>query len=285
VFGQPDLVLEPPADYEVPAAGNDVYRCFSIPTQLLQDKHLTKIDVQPGNRPIVHHVLLFHDPAGLSARLDQPGSAQPGYECFGGAGIPTVEVLTGWAPGIEGQSLPPGVGLRMRAGGRVILQVHYHPNGSPQRDRTRVGLYFAPGPVERDFFYVPLVNTTFEIPAGAARHTVTASLTIPLPIRARVRAIIPHMHLLGREIRVELTRPDGERRPMIYIDDWDFEWQAVYFYRDPIPVRPGDRIEVTAIYDNSEGNPRNPNRPPKAVGWGEQTTDEMCLVFLGATLE
>ena len=281
--GTPDLVLEPELDYTVPAAGNDVYRCFSLPTRLLQSRWVTGFDVRPGNRSVVHHVILYPDPLGVSA-LKQEGDT-PGYGCFGGPGIPTDSVIGGWAPGIRPQSFPDGVGVRLTPFSRIVMQVHYHPGGSPQRDRTRLGLYFARGPVSNELVYVPLVNTRFVIPAGAERHTVTASLVMPAIRSVKAIFITPHMHLLGREIRVDAFYPDGTRRPMIYINDWDFDWQGFYHYREPVPLPPGTRLELTALYDNSAHNPRNPFDPPRDVRWGEQTTDEMALAFIGMIQE
>jgi len=280
-LGTPDLVVEPPADFSIPAEGDDIYRCFSIPLGLVQNRHITGVEVRPGNRSVVHHMVLFGDPAGLSARLDPPGAAQPGYSCFGGPGIPAIDILGAWAPGNQPQTFPAGVGLRVTAGARAVMQIHYHPSGSRQTDRTRVGLYFNREPVQRDLRFVPVINEDFVIPAGAPRHVVTASLTIPANVQnARVISILPHMHLLGREIRLEALYPDGTRRPLIRIDDWDFDWQGTYYYKEPVPLPPLTRIELTAVYDNSEGNPRNPSRPPRAVRFGEQTTDEMCLALL-----
>jgi len=284
-LGTPDLVLEPEADFVVPAEGSDVYRCFSIPTRLLQGRHVTSIEMRPGNRSVVHHVLLFPDPLGVSATMAKPNDPQAGYSCFGGPGIPTDSILGAWAPGIRPQVLPPGVGVRLTPGGRVVMQVHYHVNGTPQGDRTRVGLYFARDPAPKELLWAPIANLGFEIPPGESRYTVTASFSVPPFLNARAHFIGPHMHQLGREMRAEAVFRDGTRRPLIYIDDWDFNWQAIYTFREPVLLPSGTRIEVTAVYDNSTGNPRNPFNPPRPIRWGEQTTDEMCLLFIGVTLE
>ncbi len=282
-LGTPDLVIEPETSYTVPAGGNDVYRCFSIPTRLLQNRHITGVEVRPGNRSVVHHVLLFEDAMGISATKLQAGDPQPGYPCFGGVGFTPSGGIGGWAPGNQPQELPPGIGIPLSAGARVAMQVHYHPNGSDQADRTRVGLFFAREPIQKNLLWLPLVNTQFVIPAGASRHTVTAAL--PMIVPATAISITPHMHLLGREIRVDAVFRDGRREPMVYIDDWDFQWQGTYYYKEPIRLPFLSRLELTAVYDNSVANPRNPNNPPRDVRWGEQTTDEMCLAFIGVILD
>jgi len=130
VLGDPDLVVEPPADFSVSAEGEDIYRCFSIPLGLVQDRFITGVEVRPGNRSVVHHMVLFSDPLGLSARLGNGGDPRPGYSCFGGPGIPILDVIGAWAPGNQPQVFPSGVGLRATAGSRAVMQIHYHPNGS-----------------------------------------------------------------------------------------------------------------------------------------------------------
>ena len=284
-LGTPDLVVEPDTDFSIPEAGNDIYRCFSIPTKLLQDRYVTKIEIRPGNRGVVHHVILFPDPLGSSARLSDPGDARAGYTCFGGPGFDATSVLGGWAPGIRPLELPAGVGEKVTAGSRVVMQVHYHANGAASTDRTRIGLYFAREAIQRDLLWVPIANTGFEIPPGESHYTVTASLTVPPLLGARAIFVAPHMHLLGREIRADAVFRDGTRKPLIYIDDWSFDWQAIYTFRDPIPLPSFTRVDVTAVYDNSASNPRNPFNPPRPARWGEQTTDEMCIVFVGIVLQ
>ena len=145
------------------------------------------------------------------------------------------DIIGAWAPGNQPQVLPPGIGLRVNAGSRAAMQVHYHVNGTRQTDRTRVGLFFNRDPIQKDLRLLPIINEDFVIPPGAARHTVTASVVIPNIPNLRAISILPHMHLLGREIKLDAIFPDGSRRPLIYIDDWDFQWQGTYYYREPIP--------------------------------------------------
>lgn len=283
-LGTPDLILEPDTDFKVPAEGHDVYRCFSVPTRLLQSRWVAGFDIRPGNRAVVHHVLAYPDPLGLSAlRRD---STAPGYSCYGGPGVPTTSVLGGWAPGMRPRMFPEDTGIRLTASSRVVIQVHYHTAATPQTDRTRIGVYFAARPAAHEIIYVPVFPTRLVIPPGAERHEVAASLTIPRFLNgAKAISIVPHMHLLGREIRLDATYPDGSQRPLIYIDDWDFDWQAFYYYREAQALPGGTRLDLKAVYDNSAGNPRNPFNPPREVGWGEESTDEMCVIILGMILD
>jgi len=282
-MGEPDLVLAPDEEYE-PPQGDDTLRCFTIPANLRGDRFISAIEVRPGNRRIVHHVLAFVDAKGISAQLDEadPG---PGYTSFGGPGFDPDATLGGWAPGVRPIVYPEGVGAKVAANARIVIQVHYHPNGSRETDRTLLGIHFARSPVKKNLYLLPIANTRFVIPAGAKRHEVTASFTAPPFVNSHAIFIAPHMHLLGREIKVEVTYPDRRTACLIHIDDWDFDWQAVYTFKKPIAIPGGTRVNLTAYYDNSADNPRNPNSPPKDVRWGEQTTDEMCLAFIGFTLD
>jgi mono/diheme cytochrome c family protein len=283
-LGPPDLTLTPETVFAVPAYTSDLYRCFTVPTSFKEDRWVTASEVMPGNRQVVHHVLTFIDTSGISETLDRndPGL---GYTCFGGPGFSPQGGLGGWAPGAAATVLPEGVGWRLPAGARVVIQVHYHNHGGATTDRTSIGLHFARGPIDKRARTIPVLNTTFSIPAGAARHEVRASYTLPPTRNMHAIGITPHMHLLGREMKVTATYPDGTKRSLIYIDDWDFNWQGTYEYVKPVPLPGGTRIDIEAIYDNSTGNPRNPNSPPKDVTWGEATTDEMLIAFIRVTVD
>ena len=125
------------------------------------------------------------------------------------------------------------------------------------------------------------MNPQFLIPPGATRHPV--ALERRVPVDAHAHAVMPHMHLLGREIRVTARLPDGTVRTLVDVPGWDFLWQDIYYFREPIALPAGTVVRLECVYDNSEGNPNNPNRPPKPVRWGEATTDEMALAFVSVT--
>jgi uncharacterized protein (TIGR03437 family) len=284
-LGAPDLVVQSDVEYSPPTTG-DMYRCFSVPVSALRgDRWISAVAVKPGNAKIVHHVIAYADPTGASVALDDRDSG-PGYTCFGGPGFSNTDLLGGWAPGSRGYFAPNGTGIKLANDSRVVIQVHYHPTGEKETDRTPVGLYFSKSPVQRQLQVLPLVNTTFSIPPGAKNYEVTASFTIPSLLSARMWAVTPHMHLLGRKIKVELTKP-GATTPdcLVDIPDWDFNWQGTYLYKNPIELAGGSRLRLTCVYDNSTDNPHNPNNPPKTVRWGEETTDEMALAFVGFTLD
>ncbi len=281
-LGQPDLVLQPSRPYHLEADGSDVYRCYVIPTDFTHDRYVSAVDVQPGNRSIVHHVIAFIDGSGASANLDGH-EKEPGYTSFGGVGFAPTGSLGGWAPGITAHALPDGVATEVPAGARIVLQVHYHKDGKPETDFSRIGLYFAKTEVQKTLHIIPIIHG-LNIPAGDSHYTVT-TLGVPSPVDFHLLAVTPHMHLLGRKMALTAILPGGAKVPLISVSDWDFNWQATYFYKKPIAFPKGTRVMMTATYDNSVHNPRNPNSPPKTTTWGEQTTDEMCIAFLHYTLD
>ena len=281
-LGKPDLVLQPDRPYHVDADGPDVYRCFVLPTDFTHDRYVGAVDVQPGNRAVVHHVIAFIDGTGASARLDGH-EKEPGYTSFGGIGFMPTGALGGWAPGITAHYLPAGVATQVPAGARVVLQVHYHKDGKPETDLSRIGVYFAQGPVEKALYVIPMIHG-LQIPPGDAHYTVKTT-SVASPVNFHLVAITPHMHLLGKKMKVTATLPSGKQIPLVSVSDWDFNWQATYYYKKALALPQGTRVTMTAVYDNSPRNPRNPNSPPKLVTWGEQTTDEMCIAFLHYTLD
>jgi hypothetical protein len=296
-LGQPDVIVPMAQPHRVEGNG-DSYRCFSLPFEADGERWLRALQVLPGTRAVVHHALVFADPAGASlAREGKDG--QPGYPCFGDAGE-GVEILLGaWVPGARVTPLPDGIGIPLEGRGRIVLQVHYHRHladahsatagvhlhhYAPVTDLTKVGLYFTKEPPARDMIYVGIGNEDFEIAPGAADHEVTASLVMPLDLD--LVAAGPHMHLLGRKIRVEMTLPEegAKAERLIAIDDWDFDYQGFYQYEKPVTIPFGATLNLSCRYDNTAANPKNPSEPPKMVRFGEGTEDEMCLAFLGVAL-
>ena len=281
-LGQPDLIMKMDAPFAVPDSGNDIYRCFSLPTNLPANTYISAIQVMPGERTVVHHVVMYSDPTGISKQLDaaDPG---PGYNCFGDPGFsPDPSFLAAWAPGFRPSYLPPGMAMQIPKNGYMAMQVHYHLNGVATNDQTQVGIYFTKGPVDKIVYFDVLLNTSFTIPAGNSHYQVNGSQLVPTDLH--IVNIGPHMHLLGRESHVSLLTGKTST-PLIDITDWDFQWQGFYEYVQPVPAPTGSKVQFTKYFDNSANNPKNPNSPPKAVSWGEQTTDEMAVAFFGFTVD
>ncbi|HZT41070.1 MAG TPA: redoxin domain-containing protein [Chthonomonadaceae bacterium] len=291
-LGTPDLVLSPSRPYHLAADGKDVYREYVLPVSYDEARYLRGVEFKPDNRAVVHHIILFFDPSGESAKLDGHDS-QPGYTVPGDWISPPgstwggqVIWVAGWAPGNTPSLLPEGTAFEIPAHASLVLQVHYHKDGKPEEDRSQVALYFAEkGKVDKVMHVGAAINATFDLKPGLAHQEVRASFTLPKGVDVHVWAAFPHMHMLGRQMKLWATLPNGTVKPLIWIQDWDFNWQESYRYKTPLALPGGTRVELLAIYDNSERNPRQPSHPPKEVRWGEQTTDEMCIGFFQFTVD
>jgi hypothetical protein len=284
-LGTPDLVLQMPASFDVPAGGPDVYRNFVVPTHLAQDKWVRAIEFRPAARKAVHHVLFAYDAGGAAAKLDGR-DGKPGFGGMGSVGVAggpgQSGPLGGWAVGATPAFLPDGVALPLPRNADVILQMHFHPTGKPEQERATVGLYFTDKVPERRLWSVQIpalfgFGAGIDIPAGETNYVLQDSVTLPADMKAIY--VGAHAHYIAKEMKATATLPDGTTQPMLWIQDWDFNWQDRYFYKSPVVLPKGTRIDVRLVYDNSADNPRNPSDTPRRVLWGEQSFDEMGSVI------
>jgi peroxiredoxin/mono/diheme cytochrome c family protein len=300
-LGKPDLILTPGDDFRLAASGNDLFRVMVVPTKLTENKWVVGYDVKPGDPRVVHHTLNYFDTTGQGRDLEKKqiekdkglrlADAGPGYTVGMGVGFlpppkagdtPNFGGIGGWAPGQAPQFLPAGAGW-LPKDSDFLIQMHYHRNGQFASDRTQVGLYFAKGPIDQPW-QSPIIaglKQWEKIPAGKADFQTGGA--IYLHDDALLHAVLPHMHLLGKSVAVTMTPPGGKPTVLIDIPAWDYRWQETYWFKEPIVAKAGTKLEVRAVFDNSEANPNNPTKPPRDVGYGEQTTDEMLFVFFGAT--
>lgn len=277
-LGKPDLILSIAEPYQVAASGADEFRVFVLPTGLTEDRYLSGVEIRPGNPKVVHHVISLVDSTGQGRELDAE-DPQPGYATGpGGVRIASVVLQGIWTPGNTPRFLPPGVAQLLRHDADILLQMHYHKTGKPESDQTRIGLYFVKEPVKRVARTVVVGGMHPDIPADAPHHLVRVTDVMPLDVR--LLSIMPHMHFLGKEMRVTAELPDGSRKELVWIRRWDYRWQEAYRFREPPLLPKGTRVELVAFFDNSASNPLNPNRPPRAVPFGELTTNEMASVIL-----
>ena len=256
---EPDLVVAMrEAPFVVPAEGVIDYQYFVVDPGFTEDMWVRGAEVLPGNRPVVHHCIVFIRPPD-------------------GTRVPGLGWLTAYVPGQRVFAMPPGMGRRVPAGSRLVFQMHYTPNGTKQADLTQLGLLFAEEEtIEEEVFTLMAINQNFEIPPGAADHAVEAVLN-KLPRGGRLLAMAPHMHVRGKACEV-VARSGDERRRLLDVPRYDFNWQHVYALKDSIPLDSLEAIEFTARFDNSENNPVNPD-PTQYVHWGDQTWEEMTVAF------
>lgn len=273
--GEPDKVFTIPSKYALSPDGPDQFRCFVIPLEMTEDKYLGAVEFRPDNRRIVHHALVFSDP-GQQGRKLAAGSADGSYSCFGSPGF-AAGLLGGWAPGQVAAKPEPGYASPLKKGTDLVLQIHYHPSGKPEEDRSSLGLSFAGAPTKGRALLL-LGTQRIDIAPGDSNYVVKASRV--LPADADIIAITPHAHFLCKDMKVDAYLPDGTVKPLIWISDWDFNWQGGYRYAEPVHLPKGTKVEMVYTYDNSAANPRNPSHPPVRVTYGEETSNEMGLAFL-----
>jgi hypothetical protein len=268
--------------FHVPADGNhgrDMYRAFVVPLNLAQDQYVTAVEFRPDSRTVIHHALFFLDATGAGRKKEQQQTdGQPGFPAFGGPGIPITGGLGGWAPGAMPEPLPDGWGRLVRKGSDLIVQCHFHPTGKPEVEQATLGLYFAKHAPAHVIGSGNAHTFAIDIPPGDANYVREATYTVPVDVD--MIGITPHAHLLCKDMKGWATLPDGSRQNLIWIADWDFNWQGTYRYADPVRLPAGTVVHLRYTYDNSADNERNPNTPPKRVHYGEQTTDEMAFLFM-----
>lgn len=277
--GEPDLVVRLPS-YRLRADGPDVFRNFVVNVPGSGSRFVRGLQFRPGTRA-VHHANIRVDRTSASQLLDDADS-EPGYEglILHSADFPDGHFL-GWTPGQLAPSLTGDLAWRLDAGSDLVVQLHMRPTGKAEDVSPSIGLYFGGAPSANPPVMLRVGRQSLDIPAGASNHLVSDSFVLPVDVD--VRAVQPHAHYRARTLDAWATLPDGSRRPLIRILDWDMNWQDRYTYQSPIPLPAGSRITAAYAFDNSDANPKNPDRPPISVGWGWRSSDEMADLWIQVT--
>lgn len=282
--GTPDVVLEMEEAYKLPAEGTIQYEYFYLPTNFTDVKWVKSIEVRPGNREVVHHVLVYYRAAPDLQRTPvlrptNPETARIPLERASGVrvsparqGLPPRRLLATYAPGTVSQIAPAGTAFRLEPGGIIELQMHYTTKGEPTTDRTRVGLVYSKDASPIEVRPGQFINGSFTLPAGAADVEVKADIEFLQD--ATVWGLFPHTHLRGKKWDYKMILPDGTASTILSVPNYDFNWQTYYMFAEPLKVPKGAKIVSTAWYDNSAGNKSNPD-PKSDVKWGDQTWEEM----------
>ncbi len=283
-IGKPDLVLSMQKPYAVPDSGTIRYQYFQIPTNFSEDKWIQAIEVRPGVRSVVHHVLVFcREPEG-GLRRPPFTPVVPKIPAFGaneGDKSPGVLIAT-TAPGTNGMTFPEGTALRIKAGSTLTFQIHYTANGKPTEDTSSVGMIFAKQPPVQEMRTSAFMNPLFTLPPGDPDKEVDSA--IEFTEDTHVYAIFPHTHVRGKDWSYQVVYPDGRKEQILSVPHYDFNWQTYYTFTKPMALPKGTRLEAIAHYDNSENNPSNPDAKV-AVHWGDQTWQEMQYTGLTFTVD
>jgi mono/diheme cytochrome c family protein len=260
-IGKPDAIFTMDEEFTIPPTGAIPYKYFRVPTGLTEDKWIQAIEIKPGARAQVHHVIAFTQPAGSPLK--------PGGELG-----PTN--IGGVTPNKPGLVFEPGVARLLRGNSDIVMQVHYTTNGTETKDRTTVGIVYAKQPPTRLAAGGMAINPRFVIPANDGNAEVRA--TTPLSRDTLVTAMTPHMHVRGKDMTYIAHYADGTDETLLSVPKYDFNWQITYQLAKPKLLPKGTKLEVIAHYDNSANNKFNPD-PSKDVRWGDQTWEEMMIGF------
>ena len=259
-FGEPDYIIEFD-EVAVPAGGRDQFYDHVVETNLDEDRWITAVEILPGSRKVVHHVILW-----------QGGVAnQEGW-------------IGAWAAGTEPFRFPDGTGRLLKKGTDIIGDMHYHPTDTAEKDRTRVGLHFADvaEDIEKELVNLWVMNAEFEIPPGDPNYEARSSFTFAQD--SHIWSLAPHMHYRGKDFTYTATFPDGTREELLKVSAYDFNWQTFYEFEEPLAVPAGTRIDCVAHWDNSAKNESNPD-PTKTVRFGNESYDEMMIGFVDYTVD
>lgn len=257
----PDVIFEMAKQpYQVAAEGTVDYQYFLVDPGFTEDKWIHSIEARPGNRAVVHHIIVFSTPKG--------GSRDEGRRQY----------LVGYAPGAAPVVMPSGYAKLLPAGHELLFQVHYTPNGAKAEDISRVGIVFAdPKEINHLVRTTEALNNGFTIPPGVDDFKVEAN-SFGHGFDTELVALFPHMHLRGKAFKYEVKYPDGKTETLLDVPRYDFGWQSTYLLTQSIPLPKGTVLHCTAHYDNSENNRNNPD-PKATVRWGDQTWEEMMIGF------
>ncbi len=267
LHGKPDLVLTMPEEYEVPADGVLPYKNWIIDPGFKEDKWVRISEALPSNPAVVHHIVVYLQEGNSNNPIRPDGS---------------IGILVGWAPGDLGLVAPKDTAMRIPKGTKLRLEMHYTPNGMKVKDRSSVGLTFAEKPPKYELFMSEFANMTFDIAPNHPHYKAEA--TFRFRADARIISLAPHMHWRGKDYSYELIRPDGKKETLLSVPRWDFNWQNVYRFNEPMKVAKGTKIHSVAHWDNSKNNPYNPD-PTKSVKFGLQTWEEMMVGFVAYVYE
>lgn len=281
-IGQPDMVLEMPEPFQVPASGTIEYQYVVLPYKFTEDRWVQMAEVRPGNRAMVHHVIAYiRDGSSKWMRDKKPGELfVPEADANGNRPSLNGDLLSGFAPGLPPSILEPGQGRLIKAGSDIVLQLHYTANGHAGEDRTKVGVIFCKQAPHERVMTLAASNSKFTIPPGDPNYQVDASFE--LGHDAKLSALLPHMHLRGKDFQYRLVYPSGETETILRVPHYDFGWQLWYQPVSDIVLPKGTQIAATAHFDNSLNNPHNPDST-KAVTWGDQSWEEMMIGFFDVT--
>jgi tetratricopeptide (TPR) repeat protein len=271
-LGEPDLIVTMTEPFTVPASGSDLLRNFVIPIPLASVRYVRGIEFRPGNHRVVHHANMRIDRTGAARRADA-ADRNLGFDGFISAGNFPDGHFLGWTPG----QLPPladgDLTWPLDPGSDLVVQLHMRPVGTASPVQVSVGFFFSNSAPRRTPMMLRLGRQNIDIAAGQRDYVSEDRYVLPVDVDAI--GVQPHAHYRAKQIEGRAILPDGTEQWLIHIKDWDFNWQDAYRFAKPIRLPRGTVLTTRFTYDNSPANRRNPDRPPRRVRWGQNSSDEM----------
>jgi tetratricopeptide (TPR) repeat protein len=280
-LGEPDFKLTLPEPFALRAEGKDVYRNLVVPIPLDNSRFIRGIEFHAGNPAVVHHAFVNVDETRTSRRQAQRETPAgfDGMELPKTANMPGGQFLS-WQPGRFPAFSAEGLSWFLRTNTDLVLQLHMHPSGKPESVQPTIGFYFTDKPPTNMAFRIALKRFDLDIPPGESNYVAAESYVLPVDVK--ILRVLTHAHYLAKDLQAWGVTPSGEKKWLLWIKDWDFNWQTEYEFARPVELPKGSEIFMRFTYDNSAENPRNPNHPPKRTRFGLQTTDEMAELWLQA---
>ncbi len=293
-IGKPDMVIEMPAAYQIPARGTVEYTYVIIPSNFKEDVWVQGLEIRPEDRARVHHIVLYarqkdskwlrEYPIGVPF-VPEPRAGTKQRSSDGdrlAEGSMGDEWLVGYVPGAQPYTLPKDTAFRIRAGTEFVLQLHYTTNGTPSSDRSKIGLLISKTPPAKRAFIANVGDSGFTIPPGAANYSAKGEATLASDVT--MLGASPHMHVRGKAMDLQATYPTGEKEMLFHVPNYDFNWQQNYYLQTPKLLPKGTKLEALATWDNSANNRYNPD-PTATVKWGDQSWEEMLLAVTTIQIE
>lgn len=268
-IGEPDAIVDMGTDFEVPATGTVPYKYFSVKTDFKEDKWIQAMEARAGNLSVVHHIVMY-------VRNPDGGISNPDGGLLGNG------LLGALSPGNTPSIYEPGEGKLIKKGATIIFNMHYNTNGTPAKDRSYVGFKFQDKPVAKQVITRGIADVKFQIPPNDPNYQITSSFEFPEAVT--IQAMMPHMHYRGKDFTYTAVYPDGRKEILLSTPKYNFEWQVYYRPAEKIKLPAGSRIDCVAHFDNSSGNPLNPD-PNATVRFGEQTWEEMMIGWIDYTFD
>lgn len=278
-LGEPDVVLEFPEPYTLSADGIDSYRNFVIPFTQATTRYVKAVEFLPQTHLSIHHAVIFMDESSWSRSQDAEDET-PGFGSMNLSGLsnPQEGIFIGWAPGSMPYEAYPGTEWKLSPRVDFVVQLHMLPTGKPEKISPKIGIYLSDRPPTKPSAFLLLSAPKINIPAGEANYLVRES--IHLPMETHILGVFPHAHFLGKDMKIYADLPDGGRQGLLWIPDWDFNWQTDYRFKVPLTLPADSRLVMEYIYDNSAENLRNPFSPPQPIRLGFRSIDEMGEVAI-----